>query len=140
MKYNLCMPTGNCNANAKRHFSIYQNLPQRNSNFFCLGASSRSLLGRDRSIVCFSPAFWVKCKHQHTWRTEEILQACGFHCIIRFRAFSSPRDAHQKARVTPHHPCKSHPTVIPHPSEEGLFCTLGRTTSSFTAFGRYCQS
>lgn len=57
MKNNLCMPTGNCNANAKRHFSIYQNLPQRNSNFFCLDASSRSLLGRDRSIVCFSPAF-----------------------------------------------------------------------------------
>lgn len=68
-----------------------------------------------------------------------LLQACGFCCIVRVRAFSSPRGAHQKARVTPLHPCRSHPTLIPHPSE-GLFCTLGETTSSFTALGWYCQS
>lgn len=121
-------------------FLSIQNRPHRNSNFFYLDASSRAFLGRERSVVCFCPAYWVKYKHQHAWGMKEILQACGFHCIIRFTAFSSSRGVHQKARVTPFHLCRFCPTLIPHPSEAGLFCTLGNTTISFTAFGHYCQS
>lgn len=110
-------------------------MPHRNSNFFYLDASSRSPLGRDRSVVCFHPAYWVKYKHQHSWGMKEILQDCGFCCIMRFTAFSSSRGLYEKARVTPLHLCRSHPTPY-----EGLFCTLGETTISFTACGHYCQT
>lgn len=92
------------------------------------------------SVVCFCPAYWVKYKHQHIWGMKEILQACGFHCIMTLTAFSSSRGAHKKARVTPLHLCRSRPTLIPHPSEEGLFCTLGETIISFISFGHCCQS
>lgn len=92
------------------------------------------------SVVCFCPAYWVKYKHQHIWGMKEILQACGFHCIMTLTAFSSSRGAHKKARVTPLHLCRSRPTLTPHPSEEGLFCTLGETIISFISFGHCCQS
>lgn len=116
------MQTAKVATNAKRHFSIYQNMPHRNSNFFYLDTSSWSLQGRKSSVVCFCPAYWVKYKHQLVWGMKEILQACGFHCIMRFTALSSSRGAHEKAGVTPLYLCRSSPTLVPHPSE-GLFCT-----------------
>lgn len=134
------MQTGKVATNAKRHFSIYQNMPHRNSNFFYLDTSSQSLLGTERSVACFCPAYWVKYNHQQAWGMKEIVQACGFCCIVRFTAFSSSRGAHKKARVTPLSLCRSRPTLIPHPSDEGLLCTQGETTISFATFGHYCQS
>lgn len=135
------MQSGKVATNAKRHFSIYQNMPHRNSNFFFLSRCFLKVTAREKQKCCvFLSCLLGQVKTPACMGMKEILQAWGFSCIIRFTAFSSSRRAHQKARVTPLHLSRSCPTLIPHPSEERLPCTLSETTISFTAFGHCCQS